>query len=309
MERRLAMHRTRGFTLVELLVVIAIITVLIGVLFPAVQGAREAARRTQCRNNLKQIGLALYDYENVNRVLPPSCNGDMAYGVWYANPTQYHLQSWASMLLPFLEQTKLFGQIDFNLCAFARQNLNAASQILSVYRCPTYSGPAFSPSPLYVAFSDHLALRNYVAMGATTIGKLWHKPDGVFYASSSTRLTDIKDGVSMTIFVSETRESNMAVWIDGTTASLAGHPYNEDTPPDYAFPQTSLNYSPFFISVIGAGNRVDCQYGPSSMHPGGIQHLFGDGSVHFLSPEIYAPVYDALITTNGSEVVEKGDFE
>jgi prepilin-type N-terminal cleavage/methylation domain-containing protein len=309
MERRLAMHRTRGFTLVELLVVLAVIAVLIAVLLPAVQGAREAARRTSCRNNLKQIGLAFYDYENVNRVLPPSCTGDMAYGVWYPNPAQYRLQSWTSMLLPFLEQKELAEEINFNMSAVAPENRDAAAQILSVFRCPTYSGPAFSQCPLYLALSDHFALRNYVAMGATTIGKLWHKPDGVFYASSSTRLSDIKDGVSMTIFVAETRESNMAVWIDGTTASLAGHPYNEDTPPDYAFPQTALNYSPFFISVIGAGNTVECQYGPSSMHPGGIHHLFGDGSVHFISPEIRAPVYDALITTNGSEVVEKNDFE
>jgi hypothetical protein len=146
-------------------------------------------------------------------------------------------------------------------------------------------------------------------MGATTIGKLWHKPNGVFYASSSTRMTDIKDGTSMTIFVAETREVNMAVWIDGTTASLAGHPYNEDAPPDYAFPQTALNFSPFFISVLGAGNLVECQYGPSSMHPGGVQHLFGDGSAHFLSPNIRPTVYDALITTNGSEVVEKNDID
>jgi len=233
----------------------------------------------------------------------------MAYGVWYPNPAQFRLQSWTSMILPFLEQKYVWDEIDFNLSALDSRNLDAASQILSAFRCPTYSGPDYSQSPLYVALSPHYALRNYVAMGATTIGKLWHKPDGVFYASSSTRITDIKDGTSTTIFVAETRESNMAVWIDGTTASLAGHPYNEDTPPDYAFPQTALNYSPFFISVLGAGNRVECQYGPSSMHPGGIHHLFGDGSVHFISPEIRPTVYDDLITTNGSEVVEKNDFQ
>jgi hypothetical protein len=199
------------------------------------------------------------------------------------------------MLLPFLEQKELWDEIDFELSALDSRNLDAATQIVSVFRCPTFSGPDFSQSPLYVALSPHYALRNYVAMGGTTIGKLWHKPNGVFYASSSTRLTDIKDGLSVTIFVSETREANMAVWIDGTAASLAGHPYNEDAPPDYAFPQTALNYSPFFISVLGAGNRVECQYGPSSMHPGGINHLFGDGSVHFISPEILPAVYDAAL--------------
>jgi prepilin-type N-terminal cleavage/methylation domain-containing protein len=303
------MRRKNGFTLVELIVVFSVITVLIGLLLPAVQQVREAARRSTCRNNLKQIGLALHDYENVNRVLPPSCTGDMAYGVWYPNPAEFRLQSWTTMVLPFLDQKALWDEIDFNLSALDPQNLNVASHILSVYRCPTYSGPDFSQSPLYMALSNHYALRNYVAMGATTIGKLWHKPNGVFYASSSTRITDIKDGTSMTIFVAETREVNMAVWIDGTTASLAGHPYNEDAPPDYAFPQTALNYSPFFISVLGAGNLVECQYGPSSMHPGGIQHLFGDGSVHFISPDIRPTVYDALITTNGSEAVQKNDID
>jgi prepilin-type N-terminal cleavage/methylation domain-containing protein len=303
------MRRKHGFTLVELLVVVSIVTVMVGLLMPAVQQAREAARRTTCRNNLKQIGLALSDYENVNRVLPPSCTGDMAYGVWYPQPWQFRLQSWTSMILPFLDQNDLWTEIDFSKSALDPLNLTVATQVLSVFRCPTYSGPAYSQSPLYMALSPNYALRNYVAMGATTIGKLWHKPNGVFYASSSTRFSDIKDGISMTIFVAETRETNMAVWIDGTTASLAGHPYNEDAPPDYAFPQTALNYSPFFISVLGAGNLVECQYGPSSMHPGGIHHLFGDGSVHFLSPEIRPIVYDALITTNGSEVVEKNDFE
>jgi prepilin-type N-terminal cleavage/methylation domain-containing protein len=303
------MRRRSGFTLTELLVVVAVIAILVGLLLPAAQQVREAARRTTCRNNLRQMGLALADYENVNRVLPPSCTGDMAYGVWYPNPAQYRLQSWTTMLLPFLEQKELADEIDYNLSALDKENLNAASQILSVFRCPTYSGPSFSQSPLYLALSDHYALRNYVAMGATTIGKLWHKPNGVFYASSSTRYSDIKDGISMTIFVTETREPNFAVWIDGTTASLAGHPYDEDAPPDYAFPQTALNYAPFFVSVMGAGNLVDCQYGPSSMHPGGIHHLFGDASVHFLSPNIRPEIYDALITTAGSEVVEQNDMD
>jgi type II secretory pathway pseudopilin PulG len=87
------MRRKQAFTLVELLVIIAVIAILIGLLVPAVQQAREAARRSTCRNNLKQIGLALADYENVNRVLPPSCTGDMAYGVWYPKPAQFRLQS------------------------------------------------------------------------------------------------------------------------------------------------------------------------------------------------------------------------
>jgi Protein of unknown function (DUF1559) len=213
------------------------------------------------------------------------------------------------MLLPFLEQRDLENQVNYNVSALAQQNQNAASQVVAVYRCPSYSGPAYSQSPLYETVSPQLAIRNYVALGATSIGNLWHDPDGVFYSSSSTRYTDIKDGTSMTIFVAETREPNYAVWIDGTTASLASHPYDEDTPPNYAFPQLALNYSPYFYSVIAGGNLVDCQYGPSSMHPAGILHLFGDGSVRVITPQIRVQVYDALVTISGSELIEQNDIE
>src|SRR5271155_2821662 len=158
--RRIPMRRKckYGFTLVELLVIFAVIAILIGLLVPAVQQVREAARRSTCRNNLKQIGLALHDYENVNRVLPPSCTGDMAYGVWYPNPAQFRLQSWTSMLLPFLDQKTLWGEIDFSLSALDERNLDAATHILSVFRCPTYSGPDYSQCPLYTALSPHYAL-------------------------------------------------------------------------------------------------------------------------------------------------------
>jgi hypothetical protein len=139
-------------------------------------------------------------------------------------------------------------------------------------------------------------------MGATTVGKLYLNPDGVFYALSSTRITDIKDGTSNTIFVAETREPDAAVWIDGGTGSLSSHPYDQTNPPDYALPQVGINYTPYFVPVGGQG--IDCAYGPSSMHPGGVQHLFGDGSVHFIAPLIQPTVYDALVTPAGKETIK-----
>jgi prepilin-type N-terminal cleavage/methylation domain-containing protein len=302
------MRRLKGFTLVELLVVIAIIAILIALLLPAVQAAREVARRTTCRNNMKQIGVALHNYESVNRILPPSSTSRIDFGVWSTNATQYALHSWAGMLLPFLEQGTVAVQVNYDVSALDPLNKKAAAQVLGVYRCPSYTGPDFSQSPFYLPFSNRYAIRNYAAMGATTIGKLYLQPDGVFYAQSSTHIRDVRDGMSNTIFIVETREPDAAVWIDGGTGSLAAHPYDQTNPPDYALPQLAFNFTPYFEPVGGmmleGGSGIDCAYGPSSMHPGGVMHLFGDGSVHFISPDIRNNVYDSLVTREGQEVIK-----
>jgi len=300
------MRRRQGFTLTELLVVIAVITVLIAVLLPAVQQAREAARYVTCRNNLKQVGLALHNYDTINRVLPPSSTSQIDLGVWSPIPTQYHLHSWASLILPYLEQQTLENQVNYNVSALDPLNQKAASTALAVYRCPSYSGTTYSQTPQYQALFKSYAIRNYAAMGATTVGKLYQNPNGVFYAGSTTRITDVKDGTSTTIFIVETREQDAAVWIDGGTAAVTSHPYDDTNPPDYAQPQLALNYTPFFVPTGGQG--ITCNYGPSSQHPGGVTHLFGDGSVRFISPLVNIQVYDALVTPDGHEQVESSDY-
>src|SRR5580658_4460030 len=123
------MPRVRGFTLVELLVVIAIIAILVALLLPAVQ----VARGTTCRNNMKQIGLALHNYESVNRILPPSSTSRIDFGVWSQNATQYSLHSWAGMLLPFLEQGTVTAQVNYDVSALDPLNKKAAEQVLGVY--------------------------------------------------------------------------------------------------------------------------------------------------------------------------------
>jgi prepilin-type N-terminal cleavage/methylation domain-containing protein len=300
------MRRRPAFTLVELLVTIAIIALLVALLLPAVQAARESARRTHCGDNLKQIGLALANYEGTHKVFPPSTTAKLDFGVWSPEPAQYHHHSWMSMILPFIEQGSLYRLIDFEASSLDAANFDAASHVLKFYRCPSFSGHDYSQSPLYTALSDRYAIRNYAAMGATTVGKIYTRPDGFIYPFSSTRMSDLKDGPSNTIFVVETREPDAFVWIDGSTAALTSHAYDDGDAEDYANPLSGLNYTPFFTAFGGQG--IDCLYGPSSTHPQGVMHLMGDGSVHFISDSIDRALYDALVTRDGKEVVQPGDF-
>lgn len=298
------MRRERGlrsaFTLIELLVVMTVIALLLALLLPAVQAAREAARRTSCRNNLKQIGVALHNYAGSHGTLPPSTTSQIDYGVWSPVPVDHHLQSWATFILPQLDQASLFNTINFNVSAIAPANYEPAAQKLACYRCPSFTGPDFSLAPLYVKLSPRFATRNYVAMGATTIGKLWQSPDGSIYPRSSTRFADIADGTSQTILVAETREPNASVWIDGGVAALTSRRYHEERSPSFAGTENALNYQPFFVAN---GQGIDAQFGPSSTHTGGVNHLLADGSVRFISENINGVIYDCLVTRGGHEPI------
>lgn len=305
--------KRRGFTLIELLVVIAIIAVLIALLLPAVQQAREAARRTQCKNNLKQIGLALHNYENAHQLFPPSSTSGFGRGVWNypgrgPSDPAIHLHSFASLILPYLEQANMYDVIDYNVSALDPANRFIAEQVLPFYRCPTFSGKDYSSDPLYVTGvgSDRFAIRNYVAMGAVSVlGLSGAIPaEGVLYPGSATRFRDIPDGTTNTIVIAETREQDSSVWIDGTTASVAAR-WTDLSSPTFSGNSVSINYTPYFPGGIFP-NSIGQLYGPSSMHKGGAHHLLGDGSVHFLSENMDVKLYDALTTRAGGEVV--GEF-
>ncbi|MGE3314346.1 MAG: DUF1559 domain-containing protein [Planctomycetaceae bacterium] len=300
------MRHRGGFTLIELLVVIAVIAVLVALLLPAVQQAREAARRSQCGNHLKQIGLALANYESVHRVLPSSSTSRIDFGVWNTEPERFHLHSWATMILPFIEEVNLSREIDFQVSSLDELNREVAAEVIPVLRCPSYNGPDFSQNPMYTSLSQKYAIRNYAAMGATTVGKIYERPDGVFYALSRTRMADVKDGLSTTIFVVETREPNAAVWIDGGTSAVTAHAYVETSPPEYASVEVGLNRTPYFN--VTANQGIDCEYGPSSMHYESVTHLFGDGSVKPISENIDTKVYDKLVTRAGKEKIDGSDF-
>jgi len=294
---QVAFHRParRGFTLVELLVVIAIIGVLVSLLLPAVQSSRESGRRASCANNLKQIGLAIENYQLAKEVYPPSSNFDLS-----RNWSALEQHSWASMILPYLEQASLFETIDFDQKIDGPSNRPAAATIVPTYRCPAYTGPDFSLFSTYTRDNGTYAIGNYVAFSATDVPHIWRirlEPEGVIFPLSAIRPAEITDGLSHTVFIVESREENQRVWMDGLTAGFTALPYlGYSSPTDQ---EISLNYTPYYPS-----RGYYSEYGPSSMHPDGAYHLVGDGSVRFITDDISRANYLAFCTREGGEVID-----
>ena len=201
--------RHRGFTLVELLVVIAIIAILVALLLPAVQKVREAAARTQCQNNLKQIGLACHGYHDTKRSLPAGYRAMSAYsdGATDTMPGW----GWASFLLPHLEQDNLFRSLNLALPIEHPANAAGAQQVLPLFLCPSDPTPAsafavpnaFGSTMVWAGPSSYAACCGGDESAADAPAGM-----GVFYRNSRTRMTDITDGTSNTIFVGERAWSN-----------------------------------------------------------------------------------------------------
>ena len=295
-------RRRPAFTLIELLVAIAIIAILVSLLLPAVQRAREAARKTQCRNNLHQYGIALHSYIDSHKLFPPSSTSDVEQGGWIDHPDRRHLHSWHIMTLPQTEQSPLYQQVNLKVSSLHADNRDIARQRLPLQRCPSFSGRTFSASESYTRLGPEYATTNYVAFGATSAGAIYGAntglltPEGIMYPQSSTRLDDVTDGTSDTVVLVETREEDYAVWVDGGVMSVVATRYDEGNSPTYAASGVALNQAPYFNY-----EEPNVTWGPSSQHGQGAFHLFADGAVRFVSDNIDQRIYKAIVTKAGQE--------
>jgi prepilin-type N-terminal cleavage/methylation domain-containing protein/prepilin-type processing-associated H-X9-DG protein len=325
----------RAFTLIELLVVIAIIAVLIGLLLPAVQKVREAAARSKCANNLKQIGLALHAYHDTNNRFPPGYTDGNTNAASTPDNDVGPGWGWAAFLLPFVEQGNIYNQINFGQPVGTGVNAQVSQQQLAVHLCPSDAYqqiiPVYSSS-----FSSPIALvapGNYVGCngweecfsnaggagdgsGADGLaGGLGQSGNGLFYRNSRNTIASVTDGLSNTIFVGErSGDHSPSTWTGAVAggrcpawmADPSSLPYAPPPGPAY----DNADFGEAFVFAHCNATHVPSADFPIfdpdvfySMHAGkGANFLFGDGSVRFLASSIDPYTYQYLATIAGGEV-------
>lgn len=300
MRRSHATPRSRGFTLIELLVVIAIIAILIALLLPAVQQAREAARRTQCRNHLKQLGLALHNYHDTHNVLPPGSPGGN-YVAGSVLSTQIGVRfGWHVFVFPFIDQGPLYTQLNPNGSYPTTAQLPLLQTSLPMLRCPSSTAPVLFDltshrQPVVGSTPVSLATTNYVAnAGLAAVGHIGH--GAVIgtdqYRNLSVRFRDITDGLSLAIFAGERtwRLPTCAMNPQPDAAIWLGHRENNGLVNDnVATGQTSQGEPQLRINSCSGLLNSMVHY--NSNHVGGAHFLLGDGSVRFLSENIDSQQY------------------
>ena len=299
----------RGFTLIELLVVIAIVGVLVGLLLPAVQQAREAARRMQCQNHLKQIGLALHNYHDSLRSFPP---GYVSRFDAVGNDTGSGW-GWGSFILRQLEESTLFAQIDFTVGIEHASNSTARLKRVPTFLCPSDPAPdrwqvakRDLSSGAFVSNICEVASANYVGMFGTFEPGVGG--DGVFFRNQPIAMRDILDGSSTTLMVGE-RSFHLgeATWTGAVTGAVIV-PDGSDgigTGPPESAASLILGHSGDGYSPGARRSHVNQFY---SHHPGGVHFLFGDGHVSFLANSLDYRTYQSLTTRAGGETVSSDGF-
>ncbi len=263
--------RSSAFTLIELLVVIAILSVLIAILLPAVQSARESARRQSCRNNLRQLGIALAAFESTNATFPAGC-----LGCDYHSPPPRHRLSWMGHLLPYTENSSLADRIDWNASYKSMANHDVGQAVLSILSCPSTTrtsrtGPTSGDINQNGEWDpgDDLAYTDYAGLfgvGYLT-GEILPEHRGVMIYEHSTTVKQISDGLSKTAILGECTGRDyrqQAEWIHGHNVFDQQH--------DQGVNVVSSDGAP-----VGQDNEL------WSDHPGGVQVVFCDTHIEFLT--------------------------
>ncbi len=311
------MHK--GFTLVELLVVIAIIGILIALLLPAVQQAREAARRMRCSNNLKQMALGSANYENTFNQLHPGSiggwDGDYAMAPGWRDPNSSGVPwghfGWAAIILPFVEHQTLYDTIDFSVPAYAESipeqsswagssgergpsgnvaNSYAATHMPYLFVCP--SAHRVKPA---TQFKDYGM--NYGSLGACCPERSQKDMNGVGFVHSAIKISDITDGTSTTFLFLESAHFGNHSWV----------PYDWGSNQFFWVHHVSQGYvtcqehdgTPTPPNTTAWNHR-----GAHSDHPGGLQASFVDGHVSWISDDIDFQTYKYLFSRDGGEIVD-----
>ena len=271
-------RKLSGFTLVELLVVIAIIGILVALLLPAIQAAREAARRTQCNNNLKQIGVAMHNYHDTHKVLPAGCIGNRT-------PTGVPDWGWAVSIMPFMEMDALYQQLDigtkritqFYYAAATVEEKALVQTPIPAYRCPSDVAKPLNNLCLFgsqnPAFFD-LATGNYVASSGTGTNAGTTDAGGLFYGNSWKTFRDVLDGTSSTLMAGERDASHLAaVWAGTGKNDSYGNEGSARTMFRAGF---VINWD-----YVWSGNPENQGKGLASLHPGGVNLALADASVRW----------------------------
>jgi prepilin-type N-terminal cleavage/methylation domain-containing protein/prepilin-type processing-associated H-X9-DG protein len=322
-----------AFTLIELLVVIAIIAILIALLFPAVQFARESARRTQCMNNLKQIGIALHNYHDSKRCLPP--------GYFHTQDYETGGFGWAAMILQQIEQQATYNALNFDVPLWARENGTVHEVRLATYLCS--SDP--HSKDLIEREEFRYVRSNYVAnFGPNDMDANPEDRTGVFSRNSQTRWRDVRDGLAQTLCISERHNGDVwaieTVWMSGGTAPCGcpmpdvatdvvkrvrlecswlgavkgiskftvvpgfpgGIPTVRTESDDHA--RMVLFHARELPTASHTLNARD----PNSLHPDGANFLFCDGSVRFLTNHIHYEVLRALGSRASNEQIDSSKY-
>ncbi len=339
-------HRSsRGFTLIELLVVIAIIAVLVALLLPAVQSAREAARRSQCVNNMKQIGLAIANYESVHTILPPG-----NYGITYRNgytsnicdPNYDYGMTLFTEILQFVEQGNQYNAVNFHADNNSRRNITVFNSQVATYLCPSDTPAEPTPSNYpgysqgsYAASCGNVELQNTQPLPSTDANCGYLPGDAPFATNYQYRMASITDGSSNTIFIGEFcrfKDEPPGDAVNGANINnpwTAGEGYYYDNYGNKSYRPAGFAYTWFQLNAPSgkadptpivftstppyyfANTRQAItwgQFGFRGNHPGGVNFAFGDGSVRFLKQSINLQVLRNLGSRASGEVISADSY-